>query len=104
MKTTKPSISLYTLHRCCNQLTEHTESGYIDGCVVTPGGIVSVLIQGNCNDIHLTRFDLVKDGKHIMVSYPRRMSPLAAVRTAHRLAINTLAWVWKQRPIEYRRA
>ena len=80
-----PTVSVDTLHRPLSLLREHTESGYVDGYVVTQHGIVGVYIQGNSKDFHLSKFQFICGGRMVSVSFPRRFSIRRAVTIAKRL-------------------
>lgn len=64
----------------------NNESGWTDGEVVTPYGIVSVYAQGDKENWHLTRLDFAHKNRMYIRSFRKRYTHRGIVTKANRFA------------------
>jgi hypothetical protein len=61
-------------------------AGYVEGCVLTPNGIVAVYSQGSEKDVPSTNLDFVWEGRLYSRTIKRRYTQRGLVTVANRFA------------------
>ena len=65
---------------------KHPHYDYDSGVICTPYGMVDAMMQGDDEHFHLTRLDMVVDGRLVIWTWKKRYSQRGAVTLANRMA------------------
>lgn len=75
----------FKMDRAVAQWAFTRSRGYESGTILLPEGVVSVLIQGDDEHLHLTRLDTVIDGRQVIRTWRRRYTKRGVIKLARQL-------------------
>lgn len=74
-----------------NRVWRHPH-GYLEGCVITPHGIVAVYSQGGENEVPSTNLTFVYEGRVYSRTIPKSYTQRGLVTVANRYAQEVIEW------------